>query len=105
MVSHPENLQLGDRVDIGAFTYIQAQNGVIIHDDVQIGAHVTIYSENTIDETSGAVEIMEGARIGCHSMIFPGVRIGKNAKVGAHSVVKVDVPDDVTYTEHVLVKS
>ena len=102
-MSNPQNLQLGQNVDIGAFTYIQAENGVIIHDNVKIGSHVSIYSRNTIDEIDGSVEIMEGACVGAHSVIFPDVKIGKNAKVGAHSVVKIDVPDDVTFINHSLV--
>ena len=91
---------LGQNVDIGAFTYIQARYGVTIGNDVQIGSHVSIYSHNTEDDTHGAVHIGENARIGAMSVIFPSVTIGKNARVGAFSMVKVDVPDDVTYTSY-----
>ena len=86
-VSYPEHLVLGKNVDIGAFTYIQAKFGVIIEDDVQIGSHCSIYSENSINETSGTVTILKGAKIGSHSVILPGVIIGKNKLIKAGSVV------------------
>ena len=38
LVRHKKNLQLGKETDIGAFTYINAKNGVIIEDNVQIGS-------------------------------------------------------------------
>ena len=95
---------MGENVDIGAFTYINAAYGVEIQDNVQIGSHVSIYSHNSEDDTHGAVVIRRNSKIGSHCVIFPEVEIGENARVGAHSVVKVDVPDDVTYTDHVLVK-
>jgi len=94
VVSYPENLQLGKYVDIGAFTYLQAQKRIVISDNVEIGSHCSIYSVNTIDGTSGIVFIMEGAQIGSHSTILPGVTIGKNSKVGAHSLVNKNVLDN-----------
>lgn len=95
MCQHPQNLKLGRCVDIGAFTYINAQVGVEIEADVQIGSHCSIYSISTIDEKSGKVTIKKSARIGSHSTIMPGVTIGENSVVGAHSFVNCDVPDNV----------
>lgn len=94
MVSRPEKLTLGKRVDIGAFTYIAAHEGVILEDDVQIGSHCAIYSLNTEDGTKGTIRIKQGACIGSHTVILPGVTIGKGAKVGSQSLVKCDVPDN-----------
>lgn len=95
MCQHPENLKLGEWVDIGAFTYINAKAGVEIGEDVQIGSHCSIYSISTIDERSGKVIIKKSAKIGTHTTIMPGVTIGKNAIVGAHSFVNKDIPDNV----------
>ena len=92
MCSHHENLSLGDQADVGAFTYINAKHGVEIEENVQIGAHCAIYSDNTIDGTTGKVVIGKGAKIGSHTVILPGVTIGERALVGAHSLVKQDVP-------------
>ena len=94
MCQNHENLHLGENTDIGAFTYINARFGVAIEADVQIGSHCSIYSHNTIDNTQGKVVIKQGARIGSHTVILPGVTIGKNALIGAHSLVKENVKDN-----------
>lgn len=91
---HREKFRLGKDTDIGAFTYINARFGVTIEDEVQIGSHCAIYSHNTIDDTSGPIVIKKGAKIGSHTAILPGVTIGQNAKIGAQSLVKNDVPDN-----------
>jgi len=94
MCQNHENLNLGENTDIGAFTYINARFGVIIEAEAQIGSHCSIYSHNTIDNTQGKVIIKQGAKIGSHTVILPGVTIGKNALIGAHSLVKEDVKDN-----------
>lgn len=94
MCQHHENLQLGKYVDIGAFTYINAEQGVCIQKNVQIGSHCSIYSISTIDQKKGKVVIKENARLGTHSTVMPGVTIGKNSIVGAHSFVNKDIPNN-----------
>ncbi len=95
MVQHPDNLRLGENTDIGAFCYINALNGVTIEPDVQIGSHCAIYSVSTIDEKGGKVILKENCRLGSHSTVMPGVTIGKNSIIGAHSYVNIDIPDNV----------
>ncbi|MFH1420900.1 MAG: acyltransferase [Candidatus Aenigmatarchaeota archaeon] len=95
MVQHAKNLVMGERVDIGAFTYINAKNGVIIEDDVQIGSHCSIYSASTIDNKNGRVLLKKNCRIGSHSVVMPGVVIGENAVVGALSFINENVPPNV----------
>lgn len=92
---HPKKFQLGNRVDIGSFTYIQAQEGVILEDDVQIGGGCLIYSVSTIDNKKGCVVMKKGSCLGAHSTIMPGVTIGENSIIGAHSLVKSDIPANV----------
>lgn len=94
MCQYQEKLSLGENTDIGAFTYINAKYGVTIEADVQIGSHCSIYSHNTIDNTQGKVIIKQGAKIGSHTVILPGVTIGENALIGAFSLVKTDVKDN-----------
>lgn len=96
IVQHVDNFKLGYKTDIGAFTYINAKYGVHIEDLVQVGSHCAIYSVSTIDNKSGLVILKKNARIGSHSTIMPGVTIGENAVVGAHSFVNKDVPDGIT---------
>lgn len=95
MVQHPENLELGEKTDIGAFTYINALHGVIIGNKVEIGSHCSVYSVSTIDHKSGRVILKENCRVGSHSTVMPGVTIGKNSVIGAHSFVNRNIPDDV----------
>jgi len=95
LVQHTEGLVLGRQTDIGAFTYINAKYGVVIEDFVQIGSHCSIYSVSTIDDKRGRVILKHNCRIGTHSTILPGVTVGENAIVGAHSLVLEDVPANV----------
>jgi len=94
LIQHKDKLELGENTDIGAFTYINAIHGVVIEKNVQIGSHCSIYTHSTIDDKKGKVIIKENARIGTHSSVMPGVTIGKNAVVGAHSFVNKDIPDN-----------
>lgn len=94
LVHHSDNLKLGECTDIGAFTYINAEHGVVIEKNVQIGSHCSIYSVSTIDNKEGKVIIKENAKICTHSTVMPCVTIGKNSVVGAHSFVDKDIPDN-----------
>lgn len=95
MVQHKDKLKLGYSTDIGAFTYINAKNEVIIEDYVQIGSHCSIYSISTIDNKGGKVHLQKNCKIGSHSVVMPGVTIGENSIIGAFSFVNRDIPSDV----------
>jgi len=92
VVRHKKNLKLGYKTDIGAFTYINAKNMVIIEDYVQLGSHCSIYSISTIDNKEGKVVLEKNCRIGSHSIIMPGVTVGENSIIGAFSFVNKDIP-------------
>ncbi len=94
MCQHHENLKLGKNVDIGAFTYINAKYGVTMHDNVQIGSHCSIYTISTIDNKKGPVVLEENSCIGTHSVVMPGVTVGKNAVIGAFSFVNKSIPEN-----------
>ena len=96
LVQHKDNLKLGERTDIGAFTYINAAEGVEIQDGVEIGSHCSIYSVSTIDNKKGKVILKKNCKIGTHSVVMPGVTIGENTIVGAFSFVNKSLPDNVT---------
>ena len=95
MVRHTDRFTLGYKTDIGAFSYINAENGVIIEDFVQIGSHCSIYSVSTIDNKQGEVRLKKGCRIGTHSVIMPGVTVGEGSIIGAFSFVNADIPNGV----------
>lgn len=94
VVQNADGLKLGFKTDIGAFTYINAKHGVEIGDNVQVGSHCSIYSISTIDDKTGKVSLKKNCSIGSHSTVMPGVTIGKNSVIGAHSFVNKDVPDN-----------
>jgi len=94
MCQHHKNLKLGNSVDIGAFTYINAKKGVTMGDYVQIGSHCSLYSISTIDNKEGNIILKKNCRVGTHSVVMPGVTIGENAVIGAFSFVNTDIPDN-----------
>lgn len=96
MVQNPDGLTLGTHTDIGAFTYINAKHGVTIEDEVQIGSHCSIYSLSTIDDKAAPVVLKKNCRIGSHSTVMPGVTIGENTIIGAHSFVNCNIPANCT---------
>lgn len=91
-----EDVTIGDNCKIRPFVFIPS--GVIIEDNVFIGPGV-VFTNDKYPKTSGEwkllpIRIKEGASIGAGATILPGVTIGKNAIVGAGSVVTKDVPDN-----------
>lgn len=88
MVQGVAGLELGKYTDIGAFAYINAQAGVVIEDEVQIGGGAKIYSVDTIDNTRGKIILKKNCKIGANSVILPNCEVGENSLVGACSVLK-----------------
>lgn len=94
LVLYPEGLTLRRDTDIGAYTLLVAKYGIDIAEGVQIGSHCSLYSYSTIDGKKGKITLKKNCKIGTHSSIMPGVTVGENAVVGAHSFVTRDVPAD-----------
>lgn len=95
LVQNKQNLKLGYKTDIGAFTYINAKKGVVIEDYVQIGSHCSIYSVSTIDNKEGKIILKKNCKIGAHSIIMPGIIVGENSIVGAFTFVNKNIPANV----------
>lgn len=89
-----ENLKLGKYTDVGSFCYINAKHGVELQDYVEIGSHCSLYTVSTIDSKEGKITIKENAKIGTHSVIMPGVTVGRNSIIGAFSFINKDIPDN-----------
>lgn len=86
---------VGDRVTVKSG--VQLWNGVVLGSDVFIGPNVTFTNDRfprSRQWLASAVQtrIGDGASIGANATILPGVAIGRNAMVGAGSVVTKDVP-------------
>lgn len=91
-----EGVFIGDGCKIKPNVFIPS--GVTIENDVFIGPNAT-FTNDKYPHVEGIWEIRktivaEGASIGAHSVILPGLRIGKKVVVGAGSVVTKDVPDN-----------
>ena len=110
-----ENNTIGDDVSVGTGSvlehHLDIQDGVRIHSQAfvpemtvlrrgcWIGPRVCItnarypLSPNVKNELVGA-DVGEGAKVGANATLLPGVKIGRNALVGAGSVVTKDVPEE-----------
>lgn len=111
-ISFPERLKLGNHVFIGHFNYIDCFKGITIEDGVQITNYCSLlnhsshhairlygpfyndYAPNLKGLTEGPIEIGAYSYIGAHSVIMPGVTLGKGVIVGAFSYVKPGVYPD-----------
>jgi UDP-2-acetamido-3-amino-2,3-dideoxy-glucuronate N-acetyltransferase len=91
-----EGVTVGDECKIKPHVYIPS--GVVIEDHVFIGPNSTFTNDN-YPRAKGEWKLLQtivadGASIGAHSVILPGLRIGRNAMIGAGSVVTSDIPDN-----------
>lgn len=99
-IEMPENVEVGDKVSLGAFVHIWGGGGVRIGNGVMIGSHAVItslthdYNVLEMRDTlvGKPVVIEDHAWLGAHSVILPGITIGRGAVVGAGAVVTKDVP-------------
>lgn len=89
-----KNFKLGEKVEIGSFTVIDAKEGVTIEDNVKIGWSCSILSNSTIDGKKGEVILKKGSNLGANSVVLPGTIIGENATVGANSLVNKNIPSN-----------
>jgi len=86
---------VGDRVTIKAG--VQLWDGIRIEDDVFIGPNATFANDKfprskRYQASYPTTRVSRGASIGANATILPGVQIGRNAMVGAGSVVTSNVP-------------
>ncbi len=100
-----KNATIGKSCKISSHTFIC--EGVTIEDDVFVGHNVSFindkYPRSTVEghlqtETDWSVEptrVKQGASIGTSCTILSSVTIGRNAIIGAGSVVTKDIPDNV----------
>lgn len=92
--------------NIGSYCRVATNSRIEIGESVLMGAYCYIgpgnHTEGTSEEPLIArpMEIKGGVTIGAHAWlgtrvtVLDGVRIGKRAIIGAHSLVKDDIPDD-----------
>jgi UDP-2-acetamido-3-amino-2,3-dideoxy-glucuronate N-acetyltransferase len=90
-----EGVVIGDNCKIRPFVFIPT--GVTIEDNVFIGSNVTFtndkYPKVGAEWTLLKTKIESHASIGANCVILPGITVGREALVGAGSVVTRDVPE------------
>ena len=96
-IDFPKQMRFGKGVFINHSFTAMSIGGIDIGDNVQIGPHVTIVTDNH-DLTRRnvlrckSVVIGNGVWIGAEVKIMPGVHVGDNAVLAGGSVVTKDVP-------------
>ena len=104
----PEKLSLGKNVWIGEGAILDAQGGLCIGDNTQIGLNVMVWSHTsykqamlglTGDSSKEGIRYAE-TRIGRNcfiagpSVIAPGITIGDGVVIGPLTFVDLDIPDN-----------
>ena len=96
-----QNIHVGDHVFMNILCTILDTNEVRIGNHVMIGPSVQIYTAAHLLQAEGRNQGLEVAKpvviednvwLGGGAILLPGVRIGRNAVVGAGAVVSRDVP-------------
>lgn len=101
------NVRLGHNVEIGPLAYIdgnvsigdgaRVMGGVFLRGDLEIGPGCCIEPRVAITLAAGAfadgrIVLEEGVHLGAGSVLAPGVRIRRGARIAAGTVVNQDVP-------------
>jgi len=96
---------LGARVFVNAGCMFLDAAAITLEDDVQLGPGVQLLTSDhprSAEERAGGLESARPIRIGARAwlgggvIVLPGVEIGRDAIIGAGSVVTKSVPDGVT---------
>ena len=98
----PNNIQKGILCDPGdnINNYIQANNGIIFGNNIELAPGVSIISSNhkatnlSKHEEGKPIIIGNHVWIGANATVLPGVTIGNNVTIGANSVVTKNIPSN-----------
>lgn len=96
------NIRFGKNVFVNTNCTFMDRGGITIHDKVLFAPRVNLITTGhptdpvvRRDTISQPIVIKTNARLGIGASVMPGVTIGENSVVAAHSVVTKDVPDNV----------
>ncbi|MCV4262071.1 acyltransferase [Pseudomonas capsici] len=87
---------VGDNVTVKSGVFLWS--GTRVEDNVFIGPNATFTNDpmprsKVYPDAFQGITVKAGASIGANATLLPGITIGRNAMVGAGSVVTKDVPD------------
>ena len=96
-IDFPKQMSFGSKVFINHSFTAMSIGGIELGDNVQIGPHVTIVTDNhdlknRLVLRCGTVRVGNHVWIGAGTTIMPGVTIGENAVIAGGAVVTKDVP-------------
>lgn len=96
-IDFPKQMTFGNQVFINHSFTAMSIGGITLEDNVQIGPHVTIVTDNHDFQNRyvlkcRSVRICKNAWIGANVTIMPGVTVGENAVVAGGAVVTKDIP-------------
>jgi acetyltransferase-like isoleucine patch superfamily enzyme len=80
------------KIIIGSNCYITRNSSLLAHSDALMGGPQAVFKEFGGERIIGDVIIKDNVFVGFHCVILPGVTIGKDAIIGAMSLVNKDVP-------------
>ena len=94
-------IEIHPAVKIGKNLFIDHGMGIVIGETTLIGDNVTIYQGVTLGGTKSVREkrhptISDNVIIGAGAKILGPIKIGKNSKIGANSVVTKNIPSNAT---------
>ena len=107
ILTHGGEIHIGDNCSLNPFSIIYGHGGVRIGNGVRIAAHTVIVPANHEPASEGrplsrsgvtavGIEIGDDVWLGAGVRILDGVKIGRNAVVGAGSVVTKAVAENST---------
>ncbi len=90
------NLEVGDDVVVHRHVLLDDRGGIVLGDRVSIADYANIYSHthsivDQRDVTCAKTVLEDDVRITYHATVLAGVRVGRNAMVGANALATRDV--------------
>jgi len=94
--SYGYNLEVGDDVVVHRYVLLDDRGGITLGDRVSISDYANIYSHTHSiveqkDVTNARTVLEDDVRVTYHATVLAGVRVGRNAMVGAVAVATKDV--------------
>ncbi len=93
------NMDVGDNVVIHRHVLLDDRGGIELQNRVSIADYSNVYSHshdlvNQSDVSNRVTVLEEGVRLTYHSTVLSGVRVGRNAMLGAMGVTSKDLDPD-----------